>query len=158
MFTRNAFQMGYEHFLSPTTGLDFNAGMNYQDNESEQNWGITTEAQFKFYVFTQISPKKSHRLYFAPYFVNNYEEEKSYQWISLGYNAWIDDTFDAIGTGMLFGWSFSFANRINLDIYTGGGIRKAFNVNPNSNYSSSIYDYRYSGIAPRLGIDVGFWF
>jgi hypothetical protein len=60
---------------------------------------------------------------------------------------------------MLFGWSFSFANRINLDIYTGGGLRKTFNYDNNAYYyDNGVFDYAYSGISPRLGIDIGFWF
>jgi hypothetical protein len=163
MFTRSTFQMGYEHYFNPTTSFLLNAGMNFKDNNynNEQQWGVGTEAQVKVHVFTNIKSKTSHRLYFAPYIMNNYEEQKKNIYTNLGTYEWTTDTYDALGIGCVFGWSFSFANRINLDIYTGGGIRKAFNVDENNNYyynSSSIFDYSYSGIAPRLGIDVGFWF
>jgi hypothetical protein len=154
MFTRNTFQMGIEHYFTPTTSFQLNAGMNFRDSETEETWGIGTEVQLKFHVFTQIEPKKSNRLYFAPYITNNYQERKSNVWKGSVYE-WTNDSFDAVGTGILFGWSFSFANRINLDIYTGGGIRKAFNVD--SDFSNGIWNYGYSGIAPRLGVDVGFW-
>jgi hypothetical protein len=156
MFTRNTFQMGFEHYFSPTSSLLINAGMNFKDSDYEQFWGVGAEAQLKFNVYTQINPKNSHRLYFAPYLLNNYETVERNEWNNLGYQEWKTDTFDAVSTGVVFGWSFSFANRINLDIYTGGGIRKAFNVDQDS--YSDIWDYSYSGIAPRFGIDVGFWF
>jgi hypothetical protein len=156
MFTRNTFQIGFEHFFSPTSSFLIDAGMNFKDTDYEQTWGFGAEAQLKFHVFNLIKPKSSHRLYFAPYLMNNYEELKRGQYDLYGYEN-INDTFDAVSAGVVFGWSFSFANRINLDIFSGGGIRKAFNVDTNYG-NDGIYDYRYSGIAPRLGIDVGFWF
>jgi hypothetical protein len=163
MFTRNTFQMGYEHYFTPTTSFLLNAGMNFKENNynNVQQWGVGAEAQVKVHVFTNIKSKTSHRLYFAPYLMNNYEEQQRNQYDYLGNYIKNNDSYDALGIGVVFGWSFSFANRINLDIYTGGGIRKAFNVDQSNDYyynSSSIYDYSYSGIAPRLGIDVGFWF
>lgn len=156
MFTRNTFQMGFEHFFNPTTSLQVNGGMNFKDSEYDQFWGVITEAQLRFHVYTQIKTRNSHRLYFAPYILNNYEEQRSRYWNNNGYESWQTDSFDAVGTGILFGWSFSFANRVNLDIYTGGGIRKTFNAD--TDYYAGVWDYYYSGIAPRLGIDVGFWF
>ncbi|MBK7171633.1 MAG: hypothetical protein IPH84_00045 [Bacteroidales bacterium] len=156
MFTRNTFQMGFEHFFTPTTSLLINVGMNFKDSDNERFWGFGAEAQLKFNVYTQINPKNSHRLYFAPYIMNNYEEVERTYWNNMGYDEWKTDSFDAVGTGVVFGWSYSFANRINLDIYTGGGIRKAFDAE--NEYYNGIWDYSYSGIAPRLGIDVGFWF
>jgi hypothetical protein len=160
MFTRNTFQMGFEHYFNPNTSFLLNAGMNFKDSDYEQLWGVNTEAQIKINVFTNVKSRSSHRLYFAPYLMNNYEEEKRNRYYVNGYESWTTDTYDALGVGVVFGWSFSFANRISLDIYSGGGIRKAFNVDETTNYynDSSIWDYTYSGIAPRLGIDVGFWF
>jgi hypothetical protein len=156
MFTRNTFQMGVEHLFTPTTSLLVNAGMNFRDNESNSSWGIGAEAQLKFHVYGQINPRNSHRLYFAPYLLNNYEETKRRSYNGSGYEEYSSESFDAVGLGIVFGWSFSFANRINLDIFTGGGIRKSFNEN--TQYYNTIWDYGYSGINPRLGIDVGFWF
>ncbi|MBK7175298.1 MAG: hypothetical protein IPH84_19265 [Bacteroidales bacterium] len=130
--------------------------MNFKDSDNERFWGFGAEAQLKFNVYTQINPNNSHRLYFAPYIMNNYEEVERTYWNNMGYDEWKTDSFDAVGTGVVFGWSYSFANRINLDIYTGGGIRKAFDAE--NEYYNGIWDYSYSGIAPRLGIDVGFWF
>jgi hypothetical protein len=163
MFTRNTFQMGYEHYFNPNTSFLLNAGMNFKEYNynNEQQWGVGTEAQVKLHVFTNIKSRTSHRLYFAPYLMNNYEEQQRRQYDNMGNYSLKTDSFDALGIGVVFGWSFTFANRINLDIYSGGGIRKAFNVDNKNDYyytNTSIYDYSYSGIAPRLGIDVGFWF
>lgn len=158
-FTRNTFQMGYERFFQPTTSLFLAAGLSFQDSESEKMFGVRTEAQMRFHVYTIIRPKESHRLYFAPYLLNQYFETENKVY-NIGNYTWKTETFDAFGGGMLFGWSFSFANRINLDIYTGGGLRKTFNYDPaqNSYYNNNVFDFGYSGIVPRLGIDIGFWF
>jgi len=152
-FTRNTFQMDFEHFISPITSFQINAGMIYKDADYSRLWGVQVEGQFKFHVFTQINPRDSHRLYFAPY-IQSQEIQSENQ----SYTGTLTSTenFSTISTGVLFGWSFSFANRINLDIYTGGGIKKSFNSK--SSYYAGIWDYGYSGITPRLGIDVGFWF
>lgn len=148
--------MGFEHFTTPSNSILVNAGMTFRDSDYDRIWGVKAEAQYQFHVFTQIKPKNSHRLYFAPYLIGSYTESEEYNWVDSGYQRWVKDTYSAFGTGVVFGWSFSFANRINLDIYTGGGIRKAFDVD--SQYYDGIWDYGYSGITPRFGMDVGFWF
>lgn len=159
LFTRSTFQMGYERYFNPNTSFLIAAGLTFKDSDYEKVVGIRTEAQMKFHVFTAINPKTSHRLYFAPYLLNEYYDTESNQYDYNGNYLWVTDTFDAFGGGMLFGWSFTFANRVNLDIYTGGGLRKAFGYNSDVNYyDDSIFDYGYSGIIPRLGIDIGFWF
>lgn len=158
-FTRNTFQMGLEHYFAPTTSFFLAAGLNFEDSDNSKIWGVRTEAQMRFHVFTIIRPKESHRLYFAPYLMNHYMETETRDYSYSGSNLWKTDSFDAIGGGMLFGWSFSFANRINLDMYAGGGFRKTFNYNTDNNtFSNGVFDYGYSGIVPRLGIDIGFWF
>ncbi len=159
LFTRSTFQMGYERFLNPNNSVYLTAGLNFRDSDYEKEWGVRTEAQLRFHVFTVIKPKESNRLYFAPYLMNHYLETEGQSYDNNGGYSWNTDTFDAFGGGMLFGWSFSFANRINLDIYTGGGFRKTFNYNNTNSYNdNTVFDYGYSGIVPRLGIDIGFWF
>jgi hypothetical protein len=157
-FTRSTFQMGYEHFFQPVTSFYIAAGMNFRDSDYEKDWGLRTELQMRFHVYTVIKPSHSSRLYFAPYLMDHYLETESRDYSS-GYTSWSTNNFNAVGGGMLFGWSYSFANRINLDIYTGGGLRKTFGFEQgNGYYSDNVFDYGYSGIVPRLGIDVGFWF
>jgi hypothetical protein len=156
MFTRNSFQIGYEYFFKPTSSFQINAGVRFKESEYEQYWGVVSDAQLRYHVNTLIQPQNSHRLYFAPYIAYIYEEKESNIWNANGYQEWVMDSYTALGSGVLFGWSFSFANRINLDIYTGGGIRKAFGVE--HDFDNTVWDYSFSGIAPRLGIDIGFWF
>lgn len=159
LFTRSTFQMGYERFLNPNNSVYLTAGLNFRDSDYEKEWGVRTEAQLRFHVYTVIKPKESNRLYFAPYLMNHYLETEGQSYDNNGAYSWNTDTLDAFGGGMLFGWSFSFANRINLDIYTGGGFRKTFNYNNTNSYNdNTVFDYGYSGIVPRLGIDIGFWF
>jgi len=159
LFTRSTFQMGYERFFQPNTSFFLAAGLNFKDSDYEKDWGVRTEAQMRFHVYTVIKPRDSHRLYFAPYLLNEYLETQNTNYSSSVPGMWQTDTFDAFGGGMLFGWSYSFANRINLDIYTGGGIRKTFNYDNYDQYNNNgVFDYGYSGIVPRLGIDIGFWF
>lgn len=151
--------MGFERFINPNTSFYLAAGLSFTDSDYKKMWAIRNEAQMRFHVFTLIKPTMSHRLYFAPYLINQYVETESNNFSAYGNNQWQTETFDAVGGGMLFGWSFSFANRINLDIYTGGGLRKAFHSGNNYlNYTENVFDVGYSGIVPRLGIDIGFWF
>lgn len=161
-FTRSTFQMGFEHFFDPGTSLFLAAGLSFKDSDYDKTWGIRAEAQMRFHVYSVVKPRESHRLYFAPYILNQYFDTEVRDYSSGSSYAWRSDTFDALGGGMLFGWSYSFANRINLDIYTGGGLRKTFNFDPNPNgeyyYSDGIFENAYSGIVPRLGVDIGFWF
>jgi hypothetical protein len=160
LFVRSTFQMGYEHFFQTNTSFYVTGGLTYQDSDYEKVWGVRNEAQMRFHVFTVIKPRESNRLYFAPYLINQYFETEGWVYGTYGYDQWATDSFDAFGLGMLFGWSYSFANRINLDIYTGGGIRKTFGYDDiiNSGSSDGVFDYGYSGIVPRFGIDIGFWF
>jgi len=160
LFVRSTFQMGYERFFDPNTSFYLAGGLSFKDSESEKLWGLRTEAQMRFHVFTVIQPRQSHRLYFAPYLANEYFETEYRDYSQSGYEVWNTDSFDAFGGGMLFGWSYSFANRINLDIFAGGGLRKTFGYDPAEYYyyDDTVFDYGYSGIVPRLGIDIGFWF
>lgn len=159
LFTRSTFQLGYERFLNPNTSFYFAGGLTFKDSDYEKVWGVRTEAQMRFHVYSVINPRESSRLYFAPYLLNQYFEIEGDRYNNYGNYYWQTESFDAFGGGMLFGWSFSFANRINLDIYTGGGFRKTFNYDPDVNYyDDNVLDYGYSGIVPRLGIDIGFWF
>jgi hypothetical protein len=159
LFTQSTFQLGYERYTDPNTSFFLAGGLTFRDSDNEKVWGVRTEAQMRFHVYTIIKPKESSRLYFAPYLLNQYFETETSEYDSYGNYFWKTDTFDAFGGGMLFGWSYSFANRINLDIYAGGGIRKTFNYDNLDNYNDNgVFDYGYSGIVPRLGIDIGFWF
>lgn len=155
MFTRSTFQMGIEHFVNPTASLFVAGGLKFIDRDSESTWGVGGEAQMKFHVYTVINPNNSHRLYFAPYVQYQYMDEQYSYWYYPDRQD-VRDIYSAIGAGILFGWSFSFANRINLDIYTGGGLRKAFDVDERTD--TEIFMPAYSGITPRLGFDIGFWF
>lgn len=159
LFTRSTFQMGYERFFNQNTSFYLAGGLAFKDSDYEKLWGVRTEAQMRFHVYTVIQPKESSRLYFAPYLLNQYFETEGQSYNNYGNSTWQTDTFDAFGGGMLFGWSYSFANRINLDVYAGGGLRKTFNYESDNNYSNDgVFENGYSGIVPRLGIDVGFWF
>lgn len=158
LFVRSTFQMGFEHFFNQNTSLNISAGMNFQDSDYDKNWGVRTEAQMRFHVFTVIKPTESNRLYFAPYLMNHYLVTERNNYYSSSSDNWYKDTFNAFSGGMLFGWSYTFANRVNLDIYSGGGLRKTFGYDEENNYSDGIFEYGYSGIMPRFGIDLGFWF
>lgn len=159
-FTRNTFQMGYERFLSPSTSLYVIAGLTSKDDYYDNVFGIKTELQLKIHAYTSSRGKVMHRLYFAPYLMNHYLDTEFTEWeYDQNWNSYqvkVSDSFDVIGTGVMFGWSFSFAKRMNIDVYTGGGIRRTIGSGDNSN--SGIWDYSYSGITPRFGIDVGFLF
>lgn len=155
-FTRNTFEMGYERFVAPSTSLYLIVGLTSKDDDWESIFGVRTEMQLKIHAYTSSKGKAVHRLYFAPYIMNNYFEIKTTDWDHGSNEPKISDSFDAVGTGVLFGWSFSFAKRMNLDVYTGGGIRKAIGaeVDPDD----GVWDRAYTGITPRFGIDVGFLF
>ena len=156
-FVNNTFLMSYERFVNSGTSIYLSAGLNFKDTDYDRSWGVLNEVQMRFHVYTLIRPANSHRLYFAPYLQNHYmnAEKKFYTYPG---DYWKIDTYDTFGGGMLFGWSYSFANRINLDIYTGGGLKKAFGADRDENSYINEWSDSYSGIVPRFGIDVGFWF
>lgn len=159
-FTRNTFQMGYERFISPSTSIYLIAGLTSKDNSYDKVLGIRTELQLKIHAYTSSRGKVMHRLYFAPYVMNHYFDTEFTDWEYDNhgnyYQTKVTDSYDALGTGVLFGWSFSFAKRMNIDVFTGGGIRRTIGSGDNSN--DGVWDYSYSGITPRFGIDVGFLF
>jgi hypothetical protein len=159
-FTRNTFQMGYERFVAPSTSLYFIAGLTSKDDYYDNVFGIKTELQLKIHAYTSARGKVMHRLYFAPYIMNHYLDTEFTDWeYDQNYNyheVRVTDSYDVVGTGVMFGWSFSFAKRMNIDVYTGGGIRRTIGSGDNSN--DGVWDYSYSGITPRFGIDVGFLF
>ncbi len=162
-FINGTFQLNYERFLKTDKSLAFYAGYTYRDNWEDEREGFNFEIQYKYFVFESVGNKTVKRLYFAPYTSFHYTD------LTNEYYYWHHDDPDgyyyskenyiikSYRSGVLFGFNWILAERITLDIYMGGGIRKTnnFDKGKDSYYDSDIWEPGYNGIAPRIGLDVG---
>lgn len=156
-FTLSTFQLSYERFLKPTTSVYISPSFHFIDRTYEQSWGTRIEFQYRYYAFVNQREMSSARIYFAPYLYDQYmfEEYNIYDYSSSLENN-ISDYYNVMSVGILAGLSYSFAGRINADIYIGGGLRKASGVDDHTD--TELFQPAFSGITPRLGFELGFWF
>ena len=119
--------------------------------------------QYRYFVYTKTKENSGLNIYFAPYLSYRYTEEiEPYSIPGLfDYYGPTKYYFNSFAGGVLFGYSFTIAKKINLDFNLGGGIRRSLGAHLKDNvnfYNQSIFDPGYNGITPRAGIDVGFKF
>ena len=158
-FVDGTFQLQYEHIGASGNSVWIAPSATYVDSDWRNKFGLGLEFQYRFYVYKKESEKHTKNIYFAPYaFYKYYEmEEEDYYYYDYAEDyapTMREEEINVFGGGMLFGLQYVFADKIHLDIYAGGGLRKADKDNT--------YDYfmepGYSGFAPKVGIDLGFSF
>ncbi|MCD4771865.1 MAG: DUF3575 domain-containing protein [Bacteroidales bacterium] len=162
-FVNSTFQLSYERFLKKDKSLALFAGYTYRDNWRDEREGFNFEMQYKYFVFESKGRKTVKKLYFAPYVSFYYTDftDEEYYWYNNDpeedYYSTVNYIIKSYRGGVLVGFNWILAERITLDIYLGGGIRKTNNFNKNSdtNYNRSVWEPGYNGIAPKIGMDVG---
>ncbi|MDZ7777420.1 MAG: hypothetical protein U5L09_18345 [Bacteroidales bacterium] len=129
------------------------------DSDYEDKFGVGVEIQYRAYVFKKVTEKHIKNIFFAPYGFYKYFSLNEDNYYTCGYG--IDDAPDlrenninVFGGGMIFGMQYVFAEKVHLDFYAGGGLRKA----DKDNYYDYFLEPGYSGFAPKVGIDIGFSF
>lgn len=155
-FTLSTFHISYERFIKPAHSLYFSPSFHFVDRTFEQSWGAKMEVQYRYHAFIMQNEMSSSRVYFAPYIYDLYMFEKFDSFLNSNSTERVEDYYNVMSGGILVGLSYSFAGRINADIFAGGGIRKAFGAD--SRTDGELFQPAFSGISPRFGLEFGFWF
>ncbi len=158
-FVTGTFQVQYEYFGSSGNSIWFGPSATYVDSDYQNKFGLGLELQYRIYVYRKETEKHNKNIYFAPYAFYQYYDMKEEDYYYDDYTndyapAWRNEEFNVFGGGMLFGLQYVFADKIHLDFYAGGGLRKA----SKKNYYDYFLEPGYSGFAPKVGIDLGFSF
>ena len=160
-FINGTFQLQFESLNESGNSVWLAPSVTYIDNDYDKIMGGGMEIKYRLYVFEKITEKNIKNIYFAPYgFYKHFVFEETHYY-DYPYNyeedyvpTTSDKKINVFGGGMLFGMQYVFAERVHIDFYIGGGLRKA----DKENYYDTVVEPGYSGLAPKLGIDLGFSF
>ncbi len=162
-FTENAFQIGYERYLSDDKSIYLGLGAIYKD-EYEKEEGFLGELHFRYDVYRSVRKSSVFSVFFSPYIQYKYVDINRISYVYDGPQVTTEDvgtTIHAYGGGVLIGIKLAVVKRLMFDLYLGGGMRRTNDFNKNSDYryyENSIWDHGYNGIAPKVGFNVGFRF
>ncbi|WP_235296428.1 hypothetical protein [Portibacter marinus] len=170
---RAEFQIGFErYFNNRKTSLNTLISIISGDNGEEKRGGFQAFLQYRFYL-SQLY-KETHQtlnmynigFYSAPYILGLYQNETYSNWYydpekGDTQTELVDEEITAGEGGVLLGVQFDITKRIVLDIFMGGGVRQSKIVRNRD--ASGIEDYGlldqgYSGVKPRIGLQMGITF
>ena len=159
-FVDNTFFVGYEYLFQKGNGLYAGLGSVYADNNDGYKSGLRTEVQFKLYITKKWNERVNKRIYFAPYF--------TYKYIETGPNNYTGESFAPINVsinyynsfcpGIIAGYNIAFLNKLSIDFFIGGGLKRTFDGDFKGHINSDNYnimDPGYSGVIPKIGIEAG---
>ena len=182
-FTRSTFTLRYERLnAAMTRSLQFSIDLTTMESSwndyKEMGWGGDLEYRIYAGGFKQGTTQKGQTygqgVYFAPYVKGEYfntnetywgegrQDPNTGQWIN-GQGT-VERKIMAFTPGAVIGWQRSFWGVLHLDVYLGGGIRYTSEernftdgqpAGSLSFHYSGLWDRGYSGVAPRMGFNVG---
>ncbi|GLR17193.1 hypothetical protein GCM10007940_18080 [Portibacter lacus] len=170
---RSEFQVSYERYFKNRAQSIFIAPSIFLSSQGEETKdGFQLFVQYRFYL-SHLFVENNNTLgmynigfYAAPYVTGLTYKETYEQGIydpSSGENVYnlIDDKVNAIEGGALMGVQFDITSRIVLDFYLGGGIRKSNFESSGDSFSQGgigLFDLAYTGVKPRIGLQIGITF
>ena len=161
-FFDNTLFLSYERTMKNGNALFVGVGPLYANTNNEPKSGLRSELQYKLYITEKIKENSAKRIYFAPFFTYKFLEKK-YTSYYIDNNIWPNYTvqYHSFCPGIIAGYSITVYNRINIDFYVGGGLKRTFdgNFNGHINYDNyNLWDPGYSGVIPKVGFDIGITF
>lgn len=156
----STFMLGFELYCTPVSSLLIMPSVMYKEDSDYAHQGFIFETQYRYHVINKLSNsgKSIISYYVAPYaaikFYRIEDVTLSEVWNGSYYtmeNLKYTDVFNAFSGGILGGSEITFAKKLFLDFYLGGGIRTA---KTNRNDDSPM-DPGFKGIAPKLGFNLG---
>lgn len=156
----STFSVGFEQYTTDVSSIVFIPSVMYKEDNNLAKQGFIFEAQYRYHVVNKATNngKAVISYYVAPYAaVKYFKIEDNY-----GYSVWngsyydyvyleYTDEFSAFGAGIIGGSEITFAKKLFLDFYIGGGIR----TSDATRNAESIVDPGFKGIAPRAGFNIG---
>ncbi|MDD3877802.1 MAG: DUF3575 domain-containing protein [Bacteroidales bacterium] len=151
------FYMGYERMFQNNTSIALNGGLILKDNTTESKIGTNLEFQYRFY--SKIRREKVFQgIYFAPYLSYRYVDvEEKYScyedfiWINNAHQI-----YKTLGAGVGLGCKVAIAQKIVFGFEMGAGVKYSTGRRDYVDYN--IFDYGYTGIAPKADITLGIFF
>lgn len=163
-FERN-FELGTEIFSrNHTRSLNLDLGFKSGDEEFDDARGYSVELGYRRYArsmkFFQRGDRNFYRgIYYsinvrAQYFKGEYTE------YGYDYVAYREQKTNSIAPGFTLGWQRTLWEALVLDIYVGGAVRFAETEYPygtidDQHQDVSIFNPRYEGIMPKIGVKIG---
>lgn len=170
---RAEFQVGYErYFKGRSQSMLLMPSIFISQDGDEKKDGFQLMVQYRFYL-SQLHQKTSKTLnmfnvgfYSAPYVLglihNEVYEYGIYDPINLEYvTDLMEEKTESIEGGALMGIQLDITKRIVFDFFVGGGIRRSNVIRnmPEEGYNSyGILDIGYTGVKPRIGMQMGITF
>jgi len=170
---RAEFQIGYErYFKNRSQSIVVLPSIIIGKEGLEEKSGYQLMMQYRFYL-SQLQRETNETLgmynigfYAAPYLLGMVHEEdytfgypdpETFEWIEELRN----ERTESVEGGALMGIQLDITKRIVFDLFVGGGIRKS-NVRSERQIetvrNNGIFDTGYTGIKPRIGMQIGITF
>ena len=157
----NTLQLGYERNLRNHNSIALSAGFKmYKEDEVFHRIGVNGELQYRVNLdynresIYSINSRYSTFAYFAPYLNYRYEEMKDK---NTNDNNYTSTYCNSVSGGFGFGFRLSaLESRLCLNAFAGGGLKYS-EVLGLDRYKDFL-EVGYTGIAPRLAIQIGISF
>jgi hypothetical protein len=168
-FAEGTFLLSYEHIMAnEKSSIMVLAGLHSRENFNapEPSFGFQEELQYRFYVSPPKNTGAGGRnfvffkgFYAGPYVYHRYRSQSRqvFDWI-LQSNTLVDERINEVSGGVILGAQIAFANRLFLDFYTGGGVKRSFGRQESVQTNYSVLDLGYNGVIPKIGFQLGIGF
>lgn len=162
----NTIQLSYEKKTRNYNTIYLSGGFKLLEKENDRNRiGGNGELQYRINLLynkealNTLMNKQNYSTfaYFAPYFQYRYEEITDNYAVSFSEYEKATSIVNAYFVGFGFGFRFTpIQNRFCLNIFAGGGM-KFSNVDGDKKYTDFL-EVGYTGIAPKIGLQMGIAF
>ena len=177
-FGNSEFQLTYEKYSAMRRhSILFMPSVILKDNGQESKKGVVGMMQYRFFL-TQLRKGKNKTMgmynigfYTGPYLRGSiYNEVYQSTYFDETTNEYLTKEFEkditAAEGGVLLGIQFDITPRIILDMYVGGGVRYADVEDTYDDFASEeiyrsspgVFDREYTGVKPKVGLQIGFTF
>jgi len=147
------FQISYERILgNAKKSILISGGILATGDNNNIDLGFTDEIQFRLYLNDIRNSGKENKFqfafYFSPFIAHKYIKTDSYNY----------DYSNSISSGIISGFKGTYS-RFVFDIFVGGGFKKSI-INKNNEIfgGKDYWDDNYTGVLPKIGIQLGFSF
>ncbi|MEM1000511.1 MAG: hypothetical protein AAGN35_25890 [Bacteroidota bacterium] len=167
-FIEGTFLLSYERMLKGgSMSIMLNAGVHSRERvfDGGDQFGFQEELQLRFYV---IPPKNTSirarrfayfkGLYAGPFLGHRYRDESIsvFDWI-LQQTVGVQQNVNEFSGGVILGSQIAFGNRLFLDVWVGGGVKRSTGRDPSVTNVTAV-EVGYNGVIPKGGIQLGVGF
>ncbi len=150
--TYQTFQMAYEKIIikdHKRRGIMVTAGIVLTNKVNDTKRGFVGEGQYRFY-FNQFHEKID--FFGAPYIQSDN--------VTITRSSGVEDGIFSLAGGLVFGGKLYIFEQGVIELTLGGGFRNSWVPEESASIyqRSKAFDFGYSGVSPRIGIQIGFAF